>query len=567
MLIISLVASSLFFASCAHKNEGSIVGLSSLSALYPSRNTQDPILKLTFFELSPYLPSKGFSWDPFILPVAAGVELTQAEFLLGYNNNGQDDFIFPPSPGSCKILQKSEKYEAKKKELVSFKSASGNPVEDSNSLFLLLDADNLSSYAMVKLNKNGFANCFLPESKYRLSYNYGSQRQERLIDTTESSSPILIDFKKKGLLKIDPTELNSIQNGDSLRIGREIEIKQENDKQENIYIPKQIDSDLFKPSNFQSRSLGVDEIFQPTIFIGSNPFQIRLDAGKYVIAVLRKNAVICLQKIVIQENEVKKLGCTINKSVDLEEKLFSKNDFQINFDATFYPERLNQEFSFQNWFLQNNNSYVPIVQNEIKLESNSGEEKKYSFLFSPAHTSQVRQYPRSFSFSINDKDHILPIFGTGLDKIAQYHTPFSRYTSIQFQYPLEHPSQLFLNTYLNVSNGTDLILFEPFLSRDGILSSLGNQRFRFRVRVPRWNSTNIVEMNINGKLYRRWILDRGDISQPFSVSLEENTFQEKDFTIRLSAWGEEPLPDFIYGAQEQMPYARTRDYFVAILGK
>ncbi|MES2615385.1 MAG: hypothetical protein V4591_08220 [Bdellovibrionota bacterium] len=559
------LACLLFLTSCTHQKDESIIGLSELSLPYSKTINSNQLIKLNYYELAPYLTNKGFVWDSFNLPIVSDSKVLESDLLVGYAID-QDNFVFPPQNGSCKIIQKPGKNENRQKKLISFISANPYPEEDAGTLFLLLDKDDFMPYALVKLNKFGSAKCYLPNSTYQLSYNFGSHRKDFSINLDDKNNLVQIEFEKKGLLRIEPIEINHVQNGDLIRIGRKTEIKNSPPNLKNTLIPVQIEGDLFKQSNFQSQSLNVSETFQSTFLIGKSPFNVQLDAGSYVIAVVRKNNVVCLKEIEIQEGVPINLLCPKGQNKDAEERIFNKNLFRFTFDATFFPERLTQDTHFQDWFLLNNMSYMPILSTETKKNTTSQDEKLFSFIFHQNLYASTRQFPENFDLKIDDNSSLFPVFGTSMENLVKGAIPFSKFTNVQFQNPLE-PSQFLMGSYLNVTNGTDIILFEPFLTNGELLTNIVEQRFRFRIFVPKWNSTNVVEMNIDGKLHKRWILNRGDLSQPFSITLDEKTFQEKDFTVRFTAWGAEPLPDFIYGTDGQIPYTRTRDYFVTIAGK
>jgi hypothetical protein len=172
--------------------------------------------------------------------------------------------------------------------------------------------------------------------------------------------------------------------------------------------------------------------------------------------------------------------------------------------------------------------------------------------------------------SLRNKSQNLPFLGiplgrTGEQSIANNAVPFSSFTKIVKIVPRND----FLK-YSNVqaSNGAIFYLFEPLTlpNNEGLLSSYIQQKFRLRISVPPWNSTNIIEMYINGKIKRRWILDRGDISKPFSMSFEESISESNAFTVRWAAWGDDFLPDFLTGTKNTLPFAITRDYCIDNIG-
>ncbi len=550
-----------FISSCVHEKNEPIIGLSELSSPYTIRSSTHAVIKLNYYDIVPYLSKKGLVWDPFILPVLENYSISESDLLIGYLEE-KDNFIIPPQNGSCKILQKGLQYEGKSKKLYSFASAGPHPEEEAGSLFLLLDYKDLSPFALVKLNKQGEANCYLPNLSYRVSYNFGSHRKEFLIGPEEKNY-IKIDFDKKGAIRVESTRENNVKNGDLIRIGRKFETNNDILNNNNNFIPTRIDNDIFNPSNFLSQDLGVDETFRTSVLVGQIPFSIRLQEGKYIIAVVRKNTLICQKEININEGSFEKIECPIERIGDAENRIFSRNQYNIKFDATFFPERLNQEAHFQNWFLSQNKIFMPILNSESK---NNLEEKNYSFLFNLLKLREVRKFPEDFSLKVNDTNSPYPIFGTGFENIVQGASPFFNFTSFSSQYSLE-PKNILFDSYLEGTNGAEIKIFEPYLEQNGVLMSPDEQRFRVRITVPRWNSTNVVEMYVNGKLQRRWILNRGELAEPFSLTLDEKTFQDKNFTVRFIAWGEVPFPDFLYGVDNYMPFARSRDYSVKILGK
>jgi hypothetical protein len=114
-----------------------------------------------------------------------------------------------------------------------------------------------------------------------------------------------------------------------------------------------------------------------------------------------------------------------------------------------------------------------------------------------------------------------------------------------------------------ITNGAEIRLFDYSFMDSQNFSNMFGQKFRLRVSVPTWNSTDIVEMYINDKLYQRWVLDRGDLSKPYSVNLEENTVLDDNFKVQFKAWGPSLLPDFFTNRDEK-PFAQTRDYCVKV---
>lgn len=119
------------------------------------------------------------------------------------------------------------------------------------------------------------------------------------------------------------------------------------------------------------------------------------------------------------------------------------------------------------------------------------------------------------------------------------------------------------NSNTAMTNGAEIRLFDYSFMDSRNFSNMFGQKFRLRISVPAWNSTDIVEMYIDDKLYQRWVLDRGDLSKPYSVNLEENTALDDNFKVQFKAWGPSLLADFFTNRDEK-PFAQTRDYCVKV---
>lgn len=570
-----LLCFMLFLTACAHKKTNFIIGLDSLATPYSTQHTNYPILKLSYYDMLPYLQEEGPIWSPFLFPVKDNVSIPLSESLIGFASPGQS-FIFPPEGGSCKILQISKKMDEKESKLYSFVSANTQPEVDANELFLLLEPNSLSPYALVKLNQKGFANCYLPLSNYVISINYGSQRKEIPIAPPIQSSPIKIQFNQKGLLIIDPVQQKAVRNGDLIRIGRKFNDEQDFSFEKANLIPTEIENDLFLESNFQSQNIGVDEYLLTSFFVGKHPYSIQLNSGKYQIAIVRKNKIICISDINIKENSSQNLACTRARNTDIEDRILNSDELRIYFDGTVYPEHLNHNLDFQSWMLQNKNYYMPIPTSPInitqqtkeELKNNSNKPQVFSFLFLNSNIKEksILEFPSEFRMEINNKDNTIPILATGFDNIVQGMIPFTFYNSIYFQSVIK-PQRILDQSYFRSSNGVEMKLLEPLLNENGQLTSMSSQVFRIRLTVPAWNSTNILEMSLNGKLYKRWILNRGDISSPFTTTLSASSNEENSFIVHFTSWGEDPLPDFIYGTDGIIPFGKSKDYLINITGK
>ena len=100
------------------------------------------------------------------------------------------------------------------------------------------------------------------------------------------------------------------------------------------------------------------------------------------------------------------------------------------------------------------------------------------------------------------------------------------------------------------------------MNSEGVLLAQAQQNFRLKITVPQWNSTNIVEMYKNGKLIKGWILNRGDVSQPFIGTINASISETKNFYVTFIARGQKTLPNFLTGTDWELPFNMTRNYYV-----
>ncbi|APJ04257.1 hypothetical protein AXG55_10195 [Silvanigrella aquatica] len=530
--------------------------------------------------------------------------MRESDLLIGYWN-GLNNPILPPEPGNCRILDDNNLEELPKGslKLIHFTSDRINPEQDANELFFLLSPKDHKPFAIVKLNPYGFASCFISLLSYHISTGYGQYRKEMKVE--DNIPNIKVPFPENVFIKIDPTPQNGIIEGDTLRIGRNISEHGissivENYNEGRFLIPSKIKDDLYEQGNFTTKSLGVDEYLKSSILIGKNPFEITLEPSSYKFAIFRKNKLICLKSATIKEFEIYELTCPqlIKDEYEFEDE--SKNYY---LDSTFFPFTFIEGKEFQNWLFASSNYFLAApsfenLDNFYKKEDDTNIKKQFSIVYQNQKSKEVKYLP--FTYSAKAASEIkkgslselylgvsgkinstyitllrnnlennyylgVPLGGAGEENVAKYSVPFSSYTKIINLVP----SLNFLNlSNIQATNGALFYLFEPMTlpQNEGLLSSYVQQRFRLRISIPAWNSTNVVEMYINGKIHRRWILDRGDISKPFSKTFEENLSESNAFTVRWVAWGEDFLSNFLTGTNNTLPFAMTRDYCIDTVG-
>ena len=117
------------------------------------------------------------------------------------------------------------------------------------------------------------------------------------------------------------------------------------------------------------------------------------------------------------------------------------------------------------------------------------------------------------------------------------------------------------------TNGAEISILDPTMTNSGNLYATTDQKFFVRITIPKFNTTEILEMFINNKLAKRWILKRGNIAEPFSATQSINTYENKNFKVKFVARGESALSNFLTGRDNFLPFAETREFCVSIDGK
>ncbi|KAB8029979.1 hypothetical protein [Fluviispira multicolorata] len=598
----------LFINSCVATKDNSKKILNSISTPFYMINTPSSTLQFSYQDLNPYVVN-GLGWTPIILPTESHIQIQPSDFLVAYWQE-RDDPVLPPLEGSCRFINDSinETSSAANKgplKLVTFNSDSVDPSKDAGEVFFLLNSETLRPFAMLKLNVYGQAKCFVSQKTFRISSGFGQLRNEK--ESIPNSSEQTVAFSENSFIAIEPLRVDGIYEGDLLRIGRSLSANvwtnlKDKFNESGFLIPSKINNDLFIAGNFQSKKMGVDEYMKSSILIGKMPFKIKLETSSYQVAVFRKNKMVCLKTIELKPDEVYDFTCFPNEG-QTEDDIFENEAQNYYFDPTFYPFSILDSKDFQSWAFSFPNNFlvtspINIRDDYFNEELKSEKLKEFQFLFQNSNNNLTSILGRKYSInqlnkikktSLDDyylgvnsliiSDYItsirnlsqdfeyfgIPLGAVGEQSLALGAVPFSVFT----KFTNKNLEEDFLSmSNIQASNGTLFKIFEPIpLTRNGgILSSFIQQRFRIRIVIPAWNSTNIVEMYINGKIHRRWILDRGDISKAYSQSIEETTSEKGAFTVRWIAWGEDFLPDFLNASNNTLPLVITRDYCIDTIG-
>lgn len=592
----------IILSGCRSSSENYSKLLDEYANLYSMKEDQSSTISYNYLDMNPYV-SNGFVWKPFVLPNEDFITLRGADFLFGYWS-GANNPILIPEPGICRVIENSDDELLPKGplKLVNFVSNHINPEENSKELVVLLSPLNQKPFAMIRLNDEGIASCFIALKKYKVSVGYGQNRKEIMVDGSETI--IKVPFIENSFLKIAPKIENGIKEGDTLRIGRRMIndniINFNSYNNDNLIIPTYIEGDLFIEGNLQSKNMGVDEYLKTSIFIGKKPFTIKLEPSLYTFAILRKNKLICLQNVNLKTFDILELSCEKNQQDEID---INDNTINYFFDASIMPSNLIDSKPFQDWSFASPNYFLLTSPNYYedtiyKKEDEIVSGKKFNLIYQNSKTKLPNYLPEiynmfeNFNSQNNDFNNIylgvkskvtseylsllrnsfnkkyflgIPLGGAGDGENENYFVPYSSFTKIM---SIVNVKGLIQKSNIQASNGALFYLFEPLPvpQNHGLLTNYVQQRFRLRITIPSWNSTNIVEMYINGNMHRRWILDRGNISKPYSISIEDEMSESKAFTVHWLAWGADFLPDFLTGVKNTLPLAITRDFCIDIVG-
>ncbi len=512
--------------------------------------------RLTDFSVSPG-HDDGLAWFPFVLIPPGTDKITLGDLLAGFQTQEQT-LTPPPKEGECVLLYSENKVSnkfSKDGKMVHFQAEPREGIQGlAKEIVVVSEAKTLQLVALVKLSEKAEAQCMLPAKQLRISWGYGNDRKDIIWKPqTNVSSTINLESHGQATLIIRPSKENNIENGDVIRIGRTFAKAKKYFDDRTSIIPQRIPNDIFQDSGFLSKDMDVSQVLYSSILVGSHSFRLSIVPQEYVVAVMRHNHLECLKKIDLSGFTTQELNCKGGESEDKESRILNKNQFSFLFDMTFYPSYLSENISFKNWVMAKKNIFMPIPLEHWQENTQEG---AFSFLYLNDKL-RVQRYPSIFNFDTNSAS----ILGTTFDGISKGMPPFSKMTIIRFDVPVENHLLLKI-PYVLSTNGVDIKFLEPFLTPQGFFPVKSKQRVRVRLSIPRWNSTSVLDAYINKRLVKRWVINRGDISEPYSATLETNlSFNQKQY-LTLVAWGQTPLPDLLFGVKNFFPYAQTRDYFV-----
>lgn len=478
-------------------------------------------------EMNPQNQMLSLAWATTAIPKYEDGMVSEADLFMGYTLDSQSTAQVP-KPGHCQWFEKRKNQDTRN---VIFQDEKTDHVTPKK-FFFILDAQTDLPVASARLDATGKASCLLPAKEMKISFGFGAQRHD--IDMPVDQNEYHVPFARKALISIHPTSSgkSDVRPGDLIRIGRSYADEESTFFEKNASIghafPIELKNDLYKKANIQSQNMGVDEYLQTSFLVNRNAYKIALDEGSYFIALMRKNKIICIQHVDLSKD----MGWLFSCPQSTKDDDVSLDEYEANFSDVFLFDRVyaNKPFfkdtAFKEWLFLNQE---PI--------------EKYYFDVNAFVSSEI-------------KDEKLFLLDQGSNR-----APFSVFIRSNGLYASQKEWREKSN--VTISNGVEMRLFDYSFADGQNFSSTAGQKFRLRLSIPAWNSTDVVEMLVNDNLYSRWVLNRGQLSRPYSINLEKTLQENKNFTVQFQAYGSKESPDFFNGDSVK-PFAQTRVYCVKI---
>lgn len=110
------------------------------------------------------------------------------------------------------------------------------------------------------------------------------------------------------------------------------------------------------------------------------------------------------------------------------------------------------------------------------------------------------------------------------------------------------------NILTQVTNGA-LVRWNSPIPKGSLTEMNGDGSFSFTVSLPPYDLTDYIEIYLNSRLFKRYIVGRRKPNEPLSMTFEEAIQSEVDFLITIFTWGKGYLPELIFGQRFLRPRA------------
>lgn len=505
----------------------------------------------------------GLVWQSFLVAQQPLVNVFERDFLLAFRRGLKKFELFQKNMcyGVSKANQKSKK--------VLLKANLKNPVLAEGTLFYIYDSASRDFMGVGSFDGEGQATCELPQSNsMTVSTGFGEGRRETIINPGLVQQTVEVT-PEHARVQVRGGELD-IREGDIVRIARvrvERSAPNENDDEMWRDIAQRIDDDLFRMVVSPTENFGASEMMSTTIGVSNNILSLPLAPGTYVAAAIeRRTGRVCTQNFSLKGGEVVKVGCRYKQSQQKGVGVLSTGTRRIlRTDATLLPTTFINQSGMRNWINEHGYDFLYINN---PTQTNPEIPQKYLL---PVQESTLQKFDLNnsklevlneslHSFSGGNIERFLSpnlhLAQTGVRHLLDGEvTPFLAttqwYVDEPFHFQPEKNAQL-------LTNGTQIEITEPTITDRHLVETLAAPRVSGRLIIPPFQKTEFLELYVNRTLFKRIVLPRslqGLLDSEYEFFFDERIDEKEDFYLTLVAWGENFLPEVVYGSGRLKPFA------------
>ncbi len=588
------------------------------------QSSRSAILSLTAEDYQG-LSSRGspIQWHPILMPLRNELSLADRDFVLGTPNSlGAIEGTIPEA-GQCLLLNISStpiplnnaSIPSLTNVSMELRDAFGQTqIGARGQLFFIHDQATRAVRAIGFFDEQGQAQCQIPQGRWFVSTGFGEARGHKIFSTTAGKDVrVQIRHHQRARITIRAGKDTGIQVGDLMRIGRLTASQAAAQEADQLpEVPLQVQEDLFRPVLTPSENLGVREYLFTSLIIQRREFSIQLDPGEYTIGLWRNGGMYrCAGRLIVNSKEDSLLACDPGMvTARLSEKNQPVNELSnssssamtsLVFDGSFMPSRLIGQSSFRAWMAKSGVSRIlragrtvdtqqqqiqfllqPLMQDfsattiqrpegpyvgDFRLTQRSDTDEKMGRAnFARLLIAQSGMNIDSVLARVFDSSHFsqtIPIAGTSERGLLEGVVPLTFRTVLKSSGSRSFRTE---GAETLATNGSLIEWLEPLPAASGAPLKLGpQQHIRMRLLVPPEDTTENFGMFINGERFKQWSVNRNQSKSSYrSIEIDEKINMQSDFFVAFASWGQNYLPEFMYGVRQLPALAFTRIYCVDI---
>lgn len=505
----------------------------------------------------------GLVWQSFLTAQKPFVKLMERDFLLALRSGNKKFEVFRKD--TCFVTTKSNQ----KSKKVVLKANLKTPARAEGNLFYIYDADSRDFVGVGSFDGAGQARCELPQnSPLTVSTGFGEGRRETVVATGNLQQTIDVT-PEHAQVQIRGGELD-IREGDIVRIARvRVNKTTDGDKVDDMWrhISQRIDDDFFRMVVSPTENFGASEMMSTTVGVSDNTLSLPLEPGTYIAtAIERRSGRVCTQSFTVKDGEVAKIGCRYKQSSQKGLGVLSTGTRRtLRTDATKLPESFMNQSGLRNWLTQHGFDFLYV---DVPNQPNPDVPKKYLM---PMLESTLQKFDlKTSKLEVSNE-----VIHSNLDgNLERYLSPSLHLAETGARHFLDGEVTPFLTTsqwFLDppfafqpdknaqlLTNGAQIELTEPLVTNRHLVEMLATPRVRGRLLVPPFQKTEFLEIYINRTLSKRIVLPRnlqGALDSEYEFFFDERLDEKEDFYITVIAWGENFLPEVVYGSGRVKPFA------------